>query len=133
MSEDEVKSAADIAMERAASGETLHEEPEESEDTTEKEIAIIEEVMQNPEIESLNSIMLTIWRLFYVARTQMTEKSGGKVTPEIFNYLMTALSEKAMEPYKISTLRKDLKNQLNNWLKTTSVQAGREFSERTTG
>ena len=46
MSEDEVKSAADIAMERAASGETLHEEPEESEDTTEKEIAIIEEVMQ---------------------------------------------------------------------------------------
>lgn len=128
--EEEVKTAAQVAMEGGPllNDKKLEEEP--SNDPTEEELAELEKLMQRPEVQSLNTILLIAWRIFYVARSQMADLTEQKMTPEIFNYLMQALSEKALVPYKISELRKDVKNKLQPWLKSTSVQAGKEYSER---
>jgi len=61
-------------------------------------------------------LMLDIWRCYYLIRLKMIYKSGGTITPEVFQDISSALGTVAAEGFDVGKLRKRVKNDLVGFL-----------------
>jgi len=77
--------------------------------------AAIEKLMAG-QLKHEADLMLTIWRCYYLLRMSMLHKSQGKISPEVFQELSSALATVAAEEFDVGQLKRSVKKDLVGFL-----------------
>lgn len=76
-------------------------------------------MIKEPGMAKLSGMMLLIWRLYFLARTEITRIYGRRLTQEQLQAILMAVTERAgQEPFDLKDLKKQVKHVLLPWLRT---------------
>lgn len=92
---------------------------------TKEELMAITEAMQTQEVSHGAGLLLTAWRLYWLARAQMISVSKGKLTDNNFGIVSQALAKEAMTGFKVGKLKNQIKNSVLPFLKKLSAKEAR--------
>lgn len=113
--------------------EVAEEMSEEEEAKLKAELEELEKLMGHPEIQSLATLFLMQWRIYFLLRQsvmRVVQGAGGEMTDEAMQHYMSALAEKANGPFSVTELRADIKKLLVPWLRLESIRQGKENSDK---
>lgn len=116
-----------------AEDEVAEELPPEDEAKLKAELEELEKLMGHPEIQSLATLFLVNWRMYFLLRQsvmRVVKGVGGEMTEEAMQHYMSALAEKANGAFSVTELRSDIKKLMIPWLRQESIRQGKENSDK---
>jgi hypothetical protein len=81
----------------------------------------LEAVMKQEHVAELSGMLIRVFQLYQVVRTELMRLSGGMITDPVLLQLVHAMSSRATEPFSIAQLKKDLRDSIIPMLSSLNV------------
>jgi hypothetical protein len=82
---------------------------EEAERKRQEDLRLVDEATAIPAVSHAMGLLLASWQLYYLAREQMMNVSGGLITEDRFPIISQALARSACDGFKVGKLKNRMK------------------------